>query len=187
VADGEACFRLDWRPGAAPRERSATADAGEKADRADGESAAALDDATTTEAAAALEAAALDLQEIWDRAVAEIGSTVSPAQLRALLIIAGSSTVSVNALAMRLRASTSATSRLCDRLQQAGLITRATAPGDRRGVMLSLSGVGARLVNWTRERHREDLGHVVRAMTPAGRAALLKGLAELRTMVTRPG
>ena len=127
------------------------------------------------------------LCEAWEAAVDGLGSTVPPAQLRAVLAIAAVAPVSMTALAGRLRASVSAASRLCDRLQQAGLITRDTgAAPDRRGVLLSLTPAGAKLAAWVRERRRASLAAILDGMPPAARRALIDGLRELPAAVTRP-
>jgi DNA-binding MarR family transcriptional regulator len=136
---------------------------------------------------ATLVAAALELQAIWEGAIADLGATVPPVQLRALLAIDRFGELSLNALAERLRASTSATSKLCDRLQQAGLITRTKPSADRRGVVLGLSDAGERLVRWTQTRYRDRLGVVMAAMSPRGREALARGLSEFRLALKRPG
>jgi DNA-binding MarR family transcriptional regulator len=127
--------------------------------------------------------AAIDLQGIWDSAILDLGTTISPVQLRALLIIGRSDAISLNALAERSRASTSATSKLCDRLQQAGLVTRSKNSVDRRGVALSLSPAGERLVEWAEAQHRDRLRTVIDAMSPHGRAALIRGLNEFRLVL----
>ena len=119
------------------------------------------------------------LNDAWEAAVDALGSTVPPAQLRALLAIAASGPVSLTALARRLRASTSAASRLCDRLQQAGLIARNPGQPDRRGVLLSATPAGANLAVWVREKRQASLAAILAGMTPAGRRALIDGLREL--------
>src|SRR5918992_5774496 len=127
---------------------------------------------------ATLAAAALDLQTIWDSAIADLGATVSPVQLRALLAIHRFGDLSLNALAEQLRASTSATSKLCDRLQQAGMITRSKTTADRRGVVLGLSEAGDRLVRWAQAQHRDRLGSIMAAMSPPVRDVLVLWLNE---------
>jgi DNA-binding MarR family transcriptional regulator len=119
------------------------------------------------------------LNDAWEATVDALGSTVPPAQLRALLAIAATGPVSLTALARRLRASTSAASRLCDRLQQTGLIARNPGQPDRRGVLLSVTPAGGSLAAWVREKRQATLAAILAAMTPAGRQALIDGLREL--------
>lgn len=132
-----------------------------------------------------VEAAAADLQRIWERALAELGATLTPVQLRALLAIDRSGPMNLNSLADDLHASASAASKVCDRLQQAGFITRRAARHDRRGVVLSLSRAGAGLVTWVHARHRERLAAIIDAMSSEGRDDLLAGLRELRDVLSR--
>ena len=131
----------------------------------------------------AVEAAAADLNRIWEDALSELGSTLTPVQLRALMAVDRSGPLSLNTLAAELHASPSAASKVCDRLQQAGFITRNTANHDRRGVVLSLSRAGAGLVTWVHARHRERLAALMDTMSPEGRHALVGGLGELRTAI----
>jgi DNA-binding MarR family transcriptional regulator len=119
------------------------------------------------------------LNQAWEAAVDELGSAVPPAQLRAVLAIGAAAPLSISTLAGHLHASASATSRLCDRLQQAGLITRTAAAPDRRGVLLSLTSAGDRLAAWVRGRRRACLAEILTSMAPAARKALIDGLREL--------
>lgn len=132
-----------------------------------------------------VEAAAADLNFIWERALAELGTTLTPVQLRALLTIDRSGPLSLNALAQELRASPSSASKVCDRLQQAGFITRKAAHHDRRGVELALSRAGSGLVRWVHARHRERLASFIDEMDDADRAALITGLRELCRVIRR--
>lgn len=130
-----------------------------------------------------VEAAAADLNRIWEDALSELGSTLTPVQLRALLAIDRSGPLSLNTLAGELHASPSSASKVCDRLQQAGFITRTTADHDRRGVVLALSRAGASLVTWVHARHRERLADLMAEMSQQGREALVSGLRELRRVI----
>lgn len=132
-----------------------------------------------------LEQAAADLHEIWNHALDELGTALPPVQLRALLTIDRFGALSLGSLAAELRSSTSATSRLCDRLRQAGMITRTTALADRRGVELRLSEAGTRLVRWAREQRRNTLARIVNAMPPGDRQALMQGLRGFRAAAGR--
>lgn len=134
-----------------------------------------------------VEAAAADLNRIWERALADLGSALTPVQLRSLLAIDRSGPLSLNSLAEELHTSPSAASKVCDRLQQAGFITRTAARHDRRTVMLSLSRAGAGLVAWAHTRHRERLASLIEEMTCENRAALIAGLSELRGIARRGG
>jgi DNA-binding MarR family transcriptional regulator len=119
------------------------------------------------------------LLEASERAVEELGSAIPPAQMRALLIIGGAGGLNLSRLAEKLGASASATSRLCDRMQAAGLLTRDRAAASRREIVLVPTESGRRLADWVRGRRRAALSQVLDRMTPEGRDALARGLTEL--------
>ncbi|HEY4852286.1 MAG TPA: MarR family transcriptional regulator [Streptosporangiaceae bacterium] len=114
-----------------------------------------------------------------ERAVEGIGSSVPSVQLRALLIIDRMGSLNLNQLASGLGASASASSRLCDRMVAAGLLTRERAAGSRREIVLVLTESGRRLAGWVREQRRAALGELLQAMGADGREALVRGLQEL--------
>ena len=119
------------------------------------------------------------LLEAYERAVEELGSAIPPAQLRALLIIQRAGSLNLRRLAMALGASDSATSRLVDRMQAAGLLTRDRAAASRREIVLVPTESGRRLAEWVRAQRRAVIEQTLQAMTPDGREALLRGLEEL--------
>jgi DNA-binding MarR family transcriptional regulator len=126
------------------------------------------------------------LLEACDRAVEEIGSAVPPAQLRALLIIGQAGSMNLNRLAKALDSTASATSRLTDRMQAAGLLTRDRAAASRREIVLLPTESGRRLADWVRTQRRAALSHVLESMSPQAREALADGLAELGSGAHQP-
>jgi DNA-binding MarR family transcriptional regulator len=119
------------------------------------------------------------LLDACERAVEGIGASVPSVQLRALLIIDRAGNLNLNQLARGLGASASASSRLCDRMAAAGLLTRERATGSRREIVLVLSESGRRLAGWVREQRRAALDGLLAAMAADGREALVQGLREL--------
>jgi DNA-binding MarR family transcriptional regulator len=119
------------------------------------------------------------LLEACDRAVEELDSSVPPAQLRALLVIEQAGGMNLSRLAAALGASASAASRLCHRMQAAGLLTRGRAASSRREIVLLPTESGRRLARWVRDRRHAAFANVLRSMTDDGREALVKALAEL--------
>jgi len=119
------------------------------------------------------------LLEACERSLDEMGGSVPPAQMRALLIIESAGSLNLSRLAGALGASASAASRLVDRMQLAELLTRDRAAASRREIVLVPTESGRRLAEWVRGRRRAALGEVMQAMTPDGRAALARGLREL--------
>jgi DNA-binding MarR family transcriptional regulator len=119
------------------------------------------------------------LLEACEQAVEEIGSTVPPVQMRALLVIDRARKLNLKGLARALGASASATSRLTDRMQAAGLLRRDRATLSRREIMLVPTDAGRRLAEWVRSQRRAALGVVLAGMSADGGAALASGLTEL--------
>ena len=119
------------------------------------------------------------LLEACERSLEEMGGSVPPAQMRALLIIESAGSLNLSRLAGALGASASAASRLVDRMQLAELLTRDRAAASRREIVLVPTESGRRLAEWVRGRGLAALGELLEAMTPDGRAALARGLREL--------
>ena len=121
------------------------------------------------------------LLEACERAVEEIGATVPPVQLRSLLVIVRAGSLNLNRLAGLLAASASASaaSRLCDRMQAAGLVSRDRALLSRREIVLVPTESGRRLADWVRGRQQAALESLLDGMSPEGREALARGLVEL--------
>jgi DNA-binding MarR family transcriptional regulator len=119
------------------------------------------------------------LLEACERAVEEIGSTVPSAQQRALLIIEQAGSMNLNSLAKALASTPSATSRLADRMQAAGLLTRDRAAASRREIVLLPTESGRQLAEWVRAQRRAALEQVLSTMSPAARSDLVTGLVQL--------
>ena len=126
------------------------------------------------------------LRKTCEKAVDELGGAVSAVQLRALLVFddAGGS-LDLHRLAAELTASMSATSGMCYRMQEAGLLTVGDAPS-RAGPCCTLTGPGRRLARWIRDRQRAALSDVVNSMGPQARDALVYGLGELAAAARKP-
>src|SRR5579875_2596409 len=118
---------------------------------------------------AAIEEAASFLAAIWNRETSELPT--SAAQLHVLLIVERHRDINLSGLAAQLGALVSSASRLCDRLEAAGLLQRLPGPS-RRAVTLRLSHEGAALLDRVRRQRTEDLGRVLARMPPGACAAL---------------
>jgi len=129
-----------------------------------------------TDVAAAIEAVVESLVSVLDSARVAQTPTVPPAQLRVLSIIAGNRHTNMSRLAEALDVVPSSASRLCDRLEAAGLLRRVPDPRDRREVRLMLTPSARRLLDQIRERRRAALAQVLDRMPPATRDDLLRSL-----------
>jgi DNA-binding MarR family transcriptional regulator len=135
------------------------------------------------ESAAALDDAASALMAVWSRAHNAADVPVPSTQLRALFVLERGP-VNVSNLAGELGALVSSASRLCDRLEAAGLLSRDIGR-DRREVTVRVSADGRALLDRLRTRRREDLTRVLAEMPAPARAALLWGLAEFHNAAAK--
>ena len=115
---------------------------------------------------------------LWDRAEDWAIPRVPPSQLRVLTVLDRSGPMNLTALARDLGAIPSSASRLCDRLQAAGLLHREISAGSRREVTLSVSREGQRRLEAFGAVRRSDFARVLELMSPAARASLLDGLGQ---------
>jgi DNA-binding MarR family transcriptional regulator len=138
-------------------------------------------------AAAEVEAAADALVGIWAHVAENLDVRISPTQLRALTAVGRYGELNLGQLAEALGALPSSASRLCDRLEAAGLLTRDTGRASRRAVSLRLTPGGEALLEQARRRRREQIAQVLEAMPPAARAQLAEGLAAFQQAAEAQG
>jgi DNA-binding MarR family transcriptional regulator len=81
--------------------------------------------------------------------------------------------MNLNAVARGLTVHPSNATRACDRLVQAGLLSRRDDPADRRNLLLELTDGGRRLVARVMDRRRSAIAEVLREMSPVHRRALV--------------
>lgn len=112
------------------------------------------------------------------------GDLLEPAQVDALDVVqAGARRMSELAEALRVDASTA--TRTVDRLVEAGLLRRTSAPDDGRVVVVELTAAGRRLHERLSKRRRAMLLTVLEGFEPAERALLADLLERLVRGVDR--
>lgn len=116
------------------------------------------------------------LANLWATAAQEAAVRLSLHQLRALRALETAPELNLTGLADRLDIGLPTASRLCNRLEAAGLLERALHPGNRREVQLNLTGQGRRVLKDVAGRRAEALAGVLAAMAPAERSALVSGM-----------
>ncbi|MFI5892634.1 MarR family winged helix-turn-helix transcriptional regulator [Actinoplanes sp. NPDC051513] len=134
-------------------------------------------DHRVTHVAAAVESAVESLVSVLDAARVAQAPTVPPAQLRVLTFISDNRQTNMSRLAEALDVVPSSASRLCDRLEAAGLLRRVPDPRDRREVRLMLTPAARRLLDQIRERRRVALAEVLDRMPEQARDELQRSLA----------
>lgn len=127
---------------------------------------------------AAVDDAAQALLAVWDSARDQATPRLSSPQLNALLVVERAEGINLRGLAGQLKMILSSASRLCDRLVASGMIERAPGRADRREIALYLTPSSRRLLDELRRTRRQMIAEVLERMSPGGRAALIRGLAE---------
>jgi DNA-binding MarR family transcriptional regulator len=73
----------------------------------------------------------------------------------------------------------SGTTKRLDRLERAGLITRAPDPADRRGILIELTAVGRKLIDAATEAHLENERRLLSSLSESERRRLADVLRKL--------
>lgn len=121
------------------------------------------------------------LEVLWGRGQeAAPSGPLPPSQFRALSVIKEQRKVNQRALGQALGSRPSAVSRLCDRLEAAGLIERLPSTTSRREVDLCLSRRGAAVLEEFRRSRVREVEAVLATMSPGHLATLAEGLELFR-------
>lgn len=115
---------------------------------------------------------------LWERADDGVVPRIPPSQLRVLGVLARYGSMNLTRLTQELSSIPSSASRLCDRLEAAGLLVRRVSPDSGREVILTLSDEARRRLDAVAQIRRDDFAEVMARMSPRSRAALLNGLRE---------
>ncbi|MFJ7270476.1 MarR family winged helix-turn-helix transcriptional regulator [Streptomyces sp. NPDC099050] len=120
------------------------------------------------------------LEVLWHPIQEAAVGPVPASQLRALTVIEGRSGINLRDLGEALGSAPPAVSRLCDRLEAAGLLQRSRGRTNRREVELTLSRGGHAVLADTRSLRAHKAAEVLSRMTPQDRRSLAEGLAAFR-------
>ncbi|MFG2606461.1 MarR family winged helix-turn-helix transcriptional regulator [Streptomyces sp. NPDC048514] len=116
------------------------------------------------------------LADLWSAAAQRASLRLSPHQLRGLRILKSRPGLNLTSLADRMDIGLPTASRLCDRLEAAGLLERAPHPDKRREVRLSLTTHGRHVLAEVASYRAQALADVLAGMEAGERAALGRGL-----------
>ncbi|MFF8873335.1 MarR family winged helix-turn-helix transcriptional regulator [Streptomyces massasporeus] len=116
------------------------------------------------------------LTGLWSMAAQEAALRLSLHQLRALRALEAAPDLNLTALAERLDIGLPTASRLCDRLEAAGLLERALHPDNRREVRLALTAQGQHVLDDVATRRSHALAAALTAMEPAELIVLRRGM-----------
>jgi DNA-binding MarR family transcriptional regulator len=109
-------------------------------------------------------------------AAAEEEEEVTLPQYRALVLLASRGSQRVLDLAEALAVNQSTATRMCDRLDRKGLITRERPEDNRRTVIVTISPAGRELVGAVTRRRRTEIRAILRKMPAPAQAALVPAL-----------
>lgn len=102
---------------------------------------------------------------------------VTLVQHRLLVLLATGGDQTVGALGEQLEVNASNASRLCDRLQKLGLVTRDRSSSDGRAVDISLTASGHDLLETVRTHRRREIQQVLSHMSPPDINATVSALS----------
>ncbi|MFE6887740.1 MarR family transcriptional regulator [Streptomyces sp. NPDC057694] len=126
--------------------------------------------------------AAVDiLVALWTRTARTGTPQLSALQLHALHSVRTAPGLNLGALADAIGTAPSAASRLCDRLEAAGMIRRDPSPANRRTIGLTLTRRGQDALDAVSARRERLLGEVLDRMPADTRGQLLTGLRAFAT------
>ncbi len=105
------------------------------------------------------------------RSLSATQDTVTLPQFRLLVVLASRGDLKLAAVAEQLAVNPSTALRMVERLEGAGMLTRAANPEVRREVIVALTDAGRRVVDDVTARRRADIASIVTAMEPSERHA----------------
>lgn len=130
----------------------------------------------TASLAERVEVASRSLLALSIRAMAQLDPAISSTQLRALMALDETGGSNLSALAAAVGMSTSAASRLVDRLVAAGLVDRQVPARSRREVLLELTPTGRGVVGDYQQARRDVFAEALADLSEPDVQALLRGL-----------
>jgi len=122
---------------------------------------------------------------LWDRAEDWAVPRIPPSQIRVLTVLDREGSTNLTTLARGLGAIPSSASRLCDRLEAAGLVERKTNAENKREVTLSISKQGRTRLDAFAAVRRDDFARVLDLMTPEAQNSLADGLRQFSDAATQ--
>lgn len=120
------------------------------------------------------------------RSVGDALEHVTLPQFRVLVVLAGSGTMRMGALAARVGAVPSTFSRTIDRMVEGGWVERRESPESRREILVDLSTQGRRLVDQVTDRRRRQVAAVLTSLTPDEQRQIIEALELFSTASGEP-
>ena len=116
---------------------------------------------------------------LWRQARRQAPSELTIAQLSALATVVRSGPIGVGQLAESEALPSPAMTRLADKLEEAGLLTRRPNPADRRGVLLAATTAGKKLMERREQASNTWLAERLKTLPASDRLALERAVPAL--------
>lgn len=129
----------------------------------------------------------LDIARMARRLRQEAGAELSPSQTAALATIERHGPLTPSEIAVREGVQRPTVTRVLARLEEAGLVSRAADPADRRSCLVTISPEGGALLAAVRTRKDAFLARRLETLDPADREALDRAAAVLERMLEEGG
>src|SRR5689334_8216938 len=113
------------------------------------------------------------------RSVQVAGGGVTIPQYRVLVLLEDNGPLSVGMIALELGVNPSNATRLCDRLERLGLLTRNSAAHDRRSVLVEVTDAGREVVTSVTAYRRQEFVRVVNRLNGSNSEAVVRALDEV--------
>jgi DNA-binding MarR family transcriptional regulator len=110
------------------------------------------------------------------RSLASVEESLTLPQFRMLVVLDSRGGMNISRLGEHLDVIPSTAMRMVDRLAAAGMLERASNPGNRREILITLTHKGRDTVHRVTERRRTEIARVVAAMPAAERTGLVRAL-----------
>lgn len=122
--------------------------------------------------------AARAFSAVTAESIAQTGDSITLPQLRVLTLASMVGSLSNIQVATALGVHISNASRICERLVQAGLLSRRDSPRDRRQVELTITGRGAQVISTVTNHRRSVFLQVLDQLSDSQRLALGQALTD---------
>lgn len=110
------------------------------------------------------------------KSIAQVDSSITITQFRVLVLLSTSGPMNLSTLAYKLSVQPSTTTRMIDRLSNAGLVERTPSTRTRRELNVALTKHGAATVRNVTDRRREEIEHVINHLDAGQRRDLVRAL-----------
>jgi len=120
------------------------------------------------------------------RSVADALEQVTLPQFRVLVVLAGSGSMRMGALAARVGAVPSTFSRTIDRMVDGGWVLRQESPQSRREILVDLTKTGRQLVEQVTERRRRQVASVLTSLSSEDQQRVIDALEIFSTAAGEP-